>query len=165
MSARPRNGRGSAQRASPSALPTILLVDADADQRAMLRDALLEGGRPFDLRAAASPAELERDLAGGRDPDVRAPSLVLIGLDADGREMLDAIERFKRDPELRRIPVVVLIGAGRRREDTVGRAYDAGANTVLPRPATFLALVRLMKIFTSYWLEAAALPLREQEPA
>ena len=37
-------------------------------------------------------------------------------------------------------------------------AYDAGANTVIPKPVTFLALVKLMKVFTAYWLEAAALP-------
>jgi len=37
-------------------------------------------------------------------------------------------------------------------------AYDAGANTVIAKPVTFLALVKLMKVFTAYWLEAAALP-------
>jgi two-component system response regulator len=45
-----------------------------------------------------------------------------------------------------------------RDHDAVARAYDAGANTVLPRPVTFLALVRLMKVFSAYWLEAALLP-------
>ena len=37
-------------------------------------------------------------------------------------------------------------------------AYDAGANTYIVKPVTFLALVRLMKIFTAYWLETAELP-------
>jgi hypothetical protein len=40
----------------------------------------------------------------------------------------------------------------------VAAAYDAGANTVIPKPVTFLALVKLMKVFTAYWLDAAALP-------
>ena len=40
----------------------------------------------------------------------------------------------------------------------VNAAYDAGANTVIPKPVTFLALVKLIKVFTAYWLEAAALP-------
>jgi two-component system response regulator len=43
-------------------------------------------------------------------------------------------------------------------DERVARAYDAGANTVLARPVTFLALVRLMKVFSAYWLEAVALP-------
>ena len=37
-------------------------------------------------------------------------------------------------------------------------AYDAGANTYIVKPVTFLALVRLMKVFTAYWLDAATLP-------
>ena len=41
---------------------------------------------------------------------------------------------------------------------TVGAAYDAGVNTYLAKPVTFLALVKLMKVFTAYWLETAVLP-------
>jgi hypothetical protein len=40
----------------------------------------------------------------------------------------------------------------------VAAAYETGANTLIPKPVTFLALVKLMKVFTAYWLEAAALP-------
>ena len=41
---------------------------------------------------------------------------------------------------------------------TVAVAYEAGANTYIVKPVTFLALVRLMKVFTAYWLETAELP-------
>jgi two-component system, response regulator len=37
-------------------------------------------------------------------------------------------------------------------------AYEAGANTLIAKPVTFLALVKLIKVFTAYWLEAAVLP-------
>ena len=52
----------------------------------------------------------------------------------------------------------------RRRPTTVAAAYDAGANTYIVKPVTFLALVRLMKVFTAYWLETAELPT-DQEAA
>ena len=42
--------------------------------------------------------------------------------------------------------------------DQIDAAYDAGANTYIVKPVTFLALVRLMKVFTAYWLETAELP-------
>ena len=42
--------------------------------------------------------------------------------------------------------------------EAVGAAYDAGVNTYLAKPVTFLALVKLMKVFTAYWLETAVLP-------
>ena len=166
MAARPRKvGRGSAGRASASALPTVLLVAADEDERAMLRDALIEGSGPFDLRMVESAAELERYLVAGADADAPAPSLVLVDVAGHATDAIEAIERLKRDPEHHRVPVIVLADAGEHGDDdAVAQAYDAGANTVLPRPATFLALVRLMKVFTAYWLDAATLPA-EHEPA
>jgi hypothetical protein len=35
---------------------------------------------------------------------------------------------------------------------------------VIPKPATFIELVRLMKVLTAYWLEAAALPPQRDLP-
>ncbi len=42
--------------------------------------------------------------------------------------------------------------------ETVASWYDVGTNTYIVKPVTFLALVRLMKVFTAYWLETAELP-------
>lgn len=137
-------------------LPTILLVDPDEDAGAMVRDALLEGTGPFDLRTVAGAQELAAYLEAADDPAHPRPTLVLIDLDLPGDEAPTAIERLKQDPRTRRTPVVAL--TRERDDDRVARAYDAGANTVLARPVTFLALVRLMKVFSAYWLEAAALP-------
>ena len=146
-------GPPSAGREGLPLLPTILLVDADAAAGAMVRDALLEGAGPCELRNVPTADALEDYLRGADRPQ---PTLVLIDLDLPGDAALHAIARLKEDPERRRVPVVALT---RSRDDaTIVRAYDAGANTVLPRPVTFLALVRLMKVFTAYWLDAAALP-------
>ena len=69
---------------------------------------------------------------------------------------LDAIRALKQNAGTKRIPVVAL-GAD---DDpgTIAAAYEAGANTYIVKPVTFLALVRLMKVFTAYWLETAELP-------
>ena len=69
------------------------------------------------------------------------------------------MKALKHDGRTRRIPLVVL-GADDDAE-TVAAAYDAGANTYIVKPVTFLALVRLMKVFTAYWLETAELPQPE----
>jgi two-component system response regulator len=151
---RPRtvSGTGSAGRSGLSPLPTILLVDADEDARAMFRDALLEGARASTLRTAADAAGLAPHLVA----NATAPSLVLVDLELPGDDALDVIRAIKAGEPLRRIPVIALTRVADPLR--VAAAYDAGANTVLPRPVTFLALVRLVKVFTAYWLEAAALP-------
>jgi two-component system, chemotaxis family, response regulator Rcp1 len=136
-------------------LPTILLVGADPDERAMLRDALLEGSGPVDVRSVDDVEQLDRYLESEGSLASPAPSLVLVVLE----HAAEAVERLKSDPARRRVPVVALTRA--KDPQAIARAYDAGANTVLPKPVTFLALVRLMKVFTAYWLEAATLPARE----
>jgi two-component system response regulator len=124
----------------------------------MVRDALLEGARPSVLRSVADAAELADYLhRRGEHADAvtaPAPSLVLVSLDLPDGGGLAAIRASKALST--RVPVVAL--AKRTDPAEVAAAYDAGANTVLPRPVTFLALVRMIKVFTAYWLESAALP-------
>jgi len=138
-------------------MPTVLLADADADACAQMRDALLEGVGPCDLRAVSSARELDDHLRGHEDRVARPrPRLILIDLELPDTGALDAVRAIKGSADLRRIPVVVL--ARHPEPAEVAAAYDAGANTVIPKPVTFLALVKLMKVFTAYWLQAAALP-------
>jgi two-component system response regulator len=139
------------QRARVPTLPTVLFADASEDYRAMARDALLEGRNATDLRTVGTDAELLAYLqrAGATEGAVTpAPSLIIL----DAQLGLDTIATIKAG---RPIPVVVL-GAD---DDpaTVKAAYEAGANTYIVKPVTFLALVRLMKTLTAYWLETAEL--------
>lgn len=151
-------GPGSAGREGLPLLPTILLVDSDQDAGAMVRDAMLEGTGPFNLRTVTTGGELTAYLAAEDDPTKPVPTLILVDLDVPNGDAVDAIASIKQTAATRRIPVIALTRS--QDDEQVARAYDAGANTVLPRPVTFLALVRLMKVFSAYWLEAAALPKR-----
>ena len=141
-------------------LPTILFADADENYRAMARDALLEGRSPCALRYAIDGQDLLDYLhRRGRHLDPIAsprPALIVLDLRLPKLGGLDAVRTIKSNPELRRIPVVALTDDHDR--EAVGAAYDAGINTYLPKPVTFLALVKLMKVFTSYWLDTAVLP-------
>jgi CheY-like chemotaxis protein len=137
--------------------PTVLLADADDGSRAMMRDALLEGTGPCDLRAVGDASALHDYLHGHDAMNAPRPALVLIDGDLPHGGGLDAVRAMKSNAALRRIPVVVL--ARRLDPEAVAAAYDAGANTVIAKPVTFLALVKLIKILTAYWLDAAALPI------
>jgi two-component system response regulator len=142
------------QRMRLPALPTVLFADASEDYRAMARDALLEGRNATDLRVATDGedvlAYLERT---GRWAEAVAPRPAVIVLDASE---LHAVKQIKANPAFKRIPVVAL-GAD---DDpaTVDTAYEAGVNTYFVKPVTFLALVKLVKVFTEYWLQTAELP-------
>jgi CheY-like chemotaxis protein len=159
MTRRPRTVSGAAApgRISAALVPTVLLADADSNACAQLRDALLEGTGPCDLRTVGTVGELERYLD-EEEPGGPPPQVILLDIDLPHGpgSALDAVRDIKCNADLRRIPVVVL--ARNPEPAQVHAAYDAGANTLIAKPVTFLALVKLMKVFTAYWLEAAALP-------
>jgi CheY-like chemotaxis protein len=148
------------QRSRVPVLPTVLFADASEDYRAMARDALLEGRSATDMRTVPGGAELLAYLAraGAAEGAVTPrPSLIFADADLPGEPGgFEVVRAIKADANLRRIPVVALGAADD--PETVAAAYDAGVNTYIVKPVTFLALVRLMKVFTAYWLETAELP-------
>jgi CheY-like chemotaxis protein len=156
------------QRARVPVLPTVLFADASEDYRSMARDALLEGRSATDMRTVADAGELLAYLSRAGAPDgavMPPPSLIVLDAALPGTHggtSTDVVRAIKTDAALRLIPVVVLGADDDPR--TVAAAYDAGANTYIVKPVTFLALVRLMKVFSAYWLETAELP-RAARPA
>ena len=141
-------------------LPTILFADSDDEYRAMARDALLEGRSPSDLRFASDGQDL-LDYLHRRGPHldpIRSPRPALIVLDLRLPRLggIEAVRAIKSNDKLRRIPVVAL--SDDDDPEVVTAAYDAGVNTYLAKPVTFLSLVKLMKVFTAYWLDTAVLP-------
>ena len=148
------------QRSRVPMLPTVLFADASEDYRSMARDALLEGRTATDLRTVGNGTELlaylERTGA-TKGAVAPAPSLIVVDADLPGTPAgHELIRMLKQRPDTHRVPLVAL-GAD---DDpaAVAAAYEAGANTYIVKPVTFLALVRLMKVFTAYWLETAELP-------
>jgi CheY-like chemotaxis protein len=126
----------------------------------MAKDALLEGRSATDVRTVANGQELLAYLAvqpAAKGPITPAPSLIVLDANLPGDPQgLDAIRRIKQVPATKRIPVVAL---GESDDPAlVAAAYEAGVSTYIVKPVTFLALVRLMKVFTAYWLETAELP-------
>ena len=153
------------QRMRVPALPTVLFADASEDYRAMARDALLEGRNVTDMRTVGDGSALLAYLqrAGATEGAVTpVPSLIVIDANLPGEPGNgELIKALKNNPKHRRIPVVVL---GENDDpETVADFYDAGVNTYIVKPVTFLALVRLMKVFTAYWLETSELPPGQSE--
>ncbi len=138
----------------------LLMAEDDADDRLLVKEALEESRVLNDLRFVEDGEELLEYLRRqGRysEPGVAPrPGLVLLDLNMprmDGREALRAL---KSDPELRRIPVVVMTTS--KAEEDIFRSYDSGASSYITKPVTFERLVELMKTLGNYWIEFVELP-------
>ena len=71
----------------------------------------------------------------------------------DGRE---ALREIKADPDLRRIPIVVLTTS--TAEEDIFRTYDLRVNSFVIKPVSFEALVETMKTLARYWFQIVELP-------
>ncbi|UTA48504.1 response regulator [Simiduia sp. 21SJ11W-1] len=151
-------------QANPKSI-SILLADDDKDDQLLTRDALEESLVRSTLDIVDDGVELLEYLKAegrfaGRDANER-PDLILLDLNMprmDGRQALAAI---KADPDLRRIPVVILTTS--KAEEDMLKSYDLGAASYLSKPVTFDGLVELMKTLGRYWVEFVELPGKQHK--
>lgn len=139
---------------------TILMVDDDADDCMLVRDAIDEVGAVCDLRFAGDGEELfeyleRRGRFAGQDAAPR-PDLILLDLQMPRRNGRESLKLLKSEPAWRRIPVVVLTTS--TAADDVNYAYELGVNSYVTKPATFRTLVEAVRLMTAYWFELVEPP-------
>jgi CheY-like chemotaxis protein len=142
---------------------TILMVDDDAEDCLLVRDALQEVGSPYELRFVCDGEEMFDYLYRREEyvdqQQAPPPDLILLDLKMprmDGREVLRAL---KTNGLYRRIPVVALTTS--TAEDDIDASYDLGVNSYITKPVTFHAWVDIMRLLMRYWFEVVELPPRE----
>ena len=139
---------------------TLLLADDDPDDRLLVKDALEETQWTADLRSVEDGVELMDYLHHrGRyaDPsEAPPPSLILLDLKMPRKGGHQALKEIKEDPNLRRIPVVILTTS--RQEQDISRSYGLGVNSFITKPSSFGALVEMMRVLERYWFEVVTLP-------
>ncbi len=139
---------------------TLLLADDDPDDRLLVEEALEESDSAIELRYVEDGEELVNYLLRqGRFVDPSSsphPALILLDLKMPRKDGHQALREIKGNPELKRIPVVVLTTS--RAEEDVARAYDSGANSFVVKPTDFQTLVEVMKTLKGYWGKTVTLP-------
>jgi len=139
---------------------TILLADDDEEDRMLTSDALNESRVVNDLKFVEDGEDLLDYLyrRGKYDADsAPRPGLILLDLNMPRKDGREALKEIKADPDLRRIPIVVLTTS--KAEEDIYRTYDLGANSFIAKPVKFESLVTLMKEIKRYWIEIVELPL------
>lgn len=139
---------------------TILVADDDADDRLMIRDALLENRLANDLHFVEDGEELMTYLKRSNSLELQAnyprPGLILLDLNMPKKDGREALREIKSDPKLRDIPIVVLTTS--KAEEDIYRTYHLGVNSFISKPVTFESLVAITRDLGRYWFEIVELP-------
>ena len=141
-------------------LINILLVEDNPADVRLTQEALKEAAHARTrLHVAGDGVEaLEFLHKEGSFASAPRPDLMLLDLNlprVDGRQVLAEV---KGDPDLRRIPVVVLTTSPS--EDDILHAYDQHVNSYIRKPVDLDRFLDVLKAIDDYWLGSVDLPPR-----
>jgi chemotaxis family two-component system response regulator Rcp1 len=135
----------------------ILLVEDNAGDSRLAVEALKESKLRNNLHIVVDGMEAMDFLyKRGKYPQVPRPDLILLDLNLpkkDGREVLAEI---KSDPDLKRIPVVILTIS--KAEEDVLKTYNLHANCFITKPLDLNQFVTVVKSIEDFWLTIVKLP-------
>jgi two-component system response regulator len=140
----------------------IVIADDDADDRMLIDDAFKETRLVNPIDFVVDGEELLEYLRGeGKFTHRKGkphPGLILLDLNMPRMDGRTVLKHLKADPELRRIPVVVLTTS--KAEEDILRTYDLGVSSFIAKPVTFDGLVDVVRTLKHYWIEIVELPER-----
>ena len=84
------------------------------------------------------------------------PDLIVLDLNLPGMDGREILADVKADPDLRRIPVVVLTTSSN--EEDVLRSYDLNANCYVTKPFNVQQFIQVVQLISDFWLTAVKLP-------
>jgi CheY-like chemotaxis protein len=138
----------------------VLLVEDNPGDVRLTKEALKEGKLLNQLTVVGDGVEALSFLRKeGRYADALQPELILLDLNLpkkDGREVLAEI---KADPNLRRIPVVVLTTSSS--EEDILKIYDLHANCYITKPVDLEQFMGVVKSIEDFWVSVVKLPSYE----
>ena len=130
----------------------LLIEDNPIDARAVRRS-IATWSRPVELVHETSADDA---LARLTDAAETHPGLILLDLNLPGRNGHEVLETIKSDPDLRRLPVIVLTTSSSHID--VAGSYDRGANAFITKPSDLAGWKDALERIERFWLELATLP-------
>lgn len=135
----------------------ILLVEDNPGDVRLTREALKEGKVRNNLHVVGDGVEalafLRRE---GQYTNAPWPDVILLDLNLpkkDGREVLAEI---KDDPNLKRIPVVILTTSAA--EQDILKTYNLHANCYVTKPVDFEQFITVVRSIERFWFTVVKLP-------
>ena len=140
------------------AVEILLVEDSPADVR-LTREAL-RGSRLINRLTVASDgvealAILRKAEGFATSP---RPDLILLDLNLPRKNGRAVLEEIKQDPDLRRIPVVIVTSS--MAEEDILRSYNLHANCYITKPLELVNFIQTVKAIQDFWVGIVKLPPR-----
>ena len=141
----------------------LLVEDNPADVR-LTQEALRDSASDYNLTVAENGEEaMEVLLKKGRHADAPSPDLVLLDLNLPRKGGREVLAEVKGDPNLRRIPVVVLTSS--EAEQDVLDSYELQANSYISKSLNLTQFTTVIRAVHEYWREISGDPIEKRKCA
>ena len=135
----------------------ILLIEDNPGDVRLTIEALRTNKIHNKMRVANDGVEaLEMLRRQGAHADAGRPDLILLDLNLPRKDGREVLEEIKQDPELKRIPVVVLTTSSA--EEDIMRSYNLHANAFVTKPVRLAEFIEAVKSIEEFWLSVVRLP-------
>jgi len=135
----------------------ILLVEDNPDDATLTMEALRDGKVRNRVSVVEDGVEalafLRRQGQNGTAP---RPDLILLDLNLPRKNGFEVLTEIKEDPDLRRIPVVIMTTS--EDEKYVLKAYNLRANCYVTKPVDVEQFIRVVRSIEDFWLTIVKLP-------
>jgi len=140
-----------------SKVVNILLVEDNPGDVRLVVESMKESKRPANLRTVKDGIEamayLHRE--GIYANEVR-PDIILLDLNLPRKNGKEVLAEIKKDPYLKRIPVIVLTASSADRD--ILNSYDLYANCYITKPVSLDKFTEVVKSIENFWLTVVKLP-------
>lgn len=142
---------------TPETPLSVLLVEDDPGDVMIAREALAAGRLSTELHVVTDGVEAMQYLHQDAPyADAVRPDLILLDLNLPKKSGHEVLEEVKADPELRRIPVVVLTTS--QAQEDVAKSYDLHANVHVSKPVDFDQFTDVVRQIDDFFGNIAELP-------
>lgn len=137
----------------------ILLVEDNPGDVVLTRKALEAAKIHTELHVVQNGVEaLDFLYRRGKHRQAQRPDLVLLDLNLPGKNGQEVLETIKTDPDLLRIPVVILTSS--EAEQDILQAYNLHANCFVTKPFDLQQFLVVVNSVREFWLTIVRLPTR-----
>jgi CheY-like chemotaxis protein len=136
---------------------TVLLVEDDPGDVLIAQEAMAAGKLETTLEVVTDGVEAIAYLRQENGfKDARRPDLILLDLNLPRMSGHEVLAEVKKDPQLRRIPVVVLTTS--QAHDDIAKSYDLHASVHVSKPVDFDEFTGVVKQIDDFFANVAQLP-------
>jgi len=137
----------------------ILLVEDNPGDVHLTKEALKEGKVVNNLQTVGDGEEAMAYLRRqGPYTQATRPDLILLDLNLPKKGGREVLAEIKEDPDLRRIPVVILTVS--EAEQDIIKSYNLHANCYITKPVNLEQFMEVVQSIENFWLTVVMLPPR-----